>query len=284
MKTILEILNLSTEYLQQRNIKNSRRQAEELLGEALGIGRLGLYLEFDRPLNDEELARCRLWLQRRAKGEPLQYISGYVNFFNCRIKVNPDVLIPRQETEILVDKISKELACETLENKILWDICCGSGCIGIALKKRFPQLTVCLSDISQAALATTEENAQSNDVQVELVKGDFCKPFKEKEKRADFIVCNPPYISENEHQTLEIEVREYEPKLALVSGKTGLEFYKRLADDLPALLKPHGKAWFEIGDGQGAALHEIFQAPCWKKREVENDWAGHQRFFSLEIE
>lgn len=282
MRTILDILNLSTEYLKQKGIDNSRRQAEELLSQALGVDRMSLYLQFDRPLVDEEVNRCRLWLQRRGQGEPLQYISGKVDFFDCQIKVTSAVLIPRQETEILVDKIAKELAGQTLADKVLWDICCGSGCIGIALKKRFPELQVVLSDISSAALAIARENAKNNAVNVDFLEGDLLEPFKEK--FADFVVCNPPYVANAELTTLDVEVRDHEPKMALIAGETGLEFYHRLAKDLPRVLKPGGKVWLEIGTGQGAAVQKAFEGPCWKKRSVEKDWSDHERFFSLEIE
>lgn len=282
MRTILEILNLSTDYLTRKGIIQPRLQAEELISQALGLKRMDLYLQFDRPLIDEELSKCRDWLQRRGQGEPLQYIHGQVEFFNCVIKVTPAVLIPRQETEVLVDKVAKALAQETLAGKVLWDLCCGSGCMGIALKKRFPELIVCLSDISPDALAVAEENARNNGVEVELLKGDLLAVFNNK--TSDFIVCNPPYVSEKEFTTLDTEVREYEPRQALISGKTGLEFYERLARELPPHLNPGSKVWFEIGKGQGKALQKLFQDPFWKKSCVENDWSGHERFFSLEIE
>ena len=158
MHTVIEILKLSTEFLKQKGIENSRRQAEDLLGDALGVGRMGLYLEHDRPLTESELNKCREWLKRRGNGEPLQYIAGKVEFFGCSLIVTPEVLIPRQETEILIDKIVQKLSTIDLEGKILWDVCCGSGCIGIALKKKFPKLHVALSDISAEALAVAKKN------------------------------------------------------------------------------------------------------------------------------
>lgn len=282
MRTILEILNLSADYLKQKGIDNSRRQAEELLSQALDVERIGLYLQFDRPMTDEELSKCRIWLQRRALGEPLQYISGKVEFYGCQIKVSPAVLIPRQETELLVDKVAKELTLQKLEDKVLWDVCCGSGCIGIAIKKRFPELKVCLTDISPEALAVARENAKDNDVDVAFFEGDLLGPINDGS--ADYIVCNPPYVASGELSTLDIEVRKYEPKLALVGGDTGLDFYDRLALALPRVLKSGGRAWLEIGAKQGEGVQRAFQAPCWKKSCVENDWSGHERFFSLEIE
>lgn len=282
MRTILDILKLTTDYLQQKQIASPRRQAEELLGEALGLGRMGLYLEYSRPLTEEELDKCRTWLKRRGQGEPLQYIAGALDFFHCRIQVTPDVLIPRQETEILVDKIAQELAKEPLEGKVLWDICCGSGCIGIALKKRFPSLRVVLSDICEKALKVARENAVHNGVDVEYKQGDLLAPFHNQ--KAHFIVCNPPYISEKDYGILEREVRDYEPKRALVSGDSGLEYYEKLSQGLPRNLEPQGKVWLEIGDGQGEQIKSLFHTPCWRNCVYERDWSGRERFFSLEIE
>lgn len=282
MKSLLDVLKLSTQYLQQRGIQQPRRQAEEIISDALGIKRMELYLQFDRPLVESELELCRSRLARRAKGEPSQYIRGEVEFLNCSIKVTPDVLIPRQETEILTDKIIQELKKENIEGKTLWDVCCGSGYIGIAIKKHLPGLQVSLSDISEPALQLARENAARNHVEVKCFEGDLLAPFAGK--KTDYFVCNPPYISEQEFDTLDVEVRNYEPRIALISGQTGLEFYQRLSRELPPHLEPHGKAWFEIGKGQGNAIKEIFSTPPWKRSRVEQDWAGHDRFFFLEIE
>lgn len=282
MRTVLEVLNLSSEYLEKRGIAHSRRQAEELLSEALKMGRMALYMQHDRPVTEEELERCRTWLKRRGQGEPLQYISGSVQFFDCEFRITPDVLIPRQETEILVDNIVKDLKTRSLANKVLWDVCCGSGCMGIAIKKRLPDLEVVLSDIWQPAVDVAAQNAALNEVNVELLQGDLLAPFTGR--KADYIVCNPPYIAESEYAGLDIEVRDFEPKRALISGEKGLEFYERLAEDLPQFLNPGAKIWFEIGKGQGEGVKRAFQGGHWRAQKVECDWAGHERFFSLEIE
>lgn len=282
MKTLLEVTQLAAEFLQKKGINNPRRQAEEIIGDALDLKRLELYLQFDRPLSDAELDMCRSRLARRVRGEPAQYIRGTVDFLNCKIKVSPAVLIPRQETEILVDKIIKQLSQHNLEGKTLWDVCCGSGCIGIALKKQFPNLNVVLSDVSAEALAIARENAKLNEVEVSFFQGDLLETIKEK--RTHYFVCNPPYVSENEFAELDIEVRDFEPRLALIAGPTGLEFYQRLAAGLPSVLEPHGMAWLEIGRGQGAAVKQLFSHACWKLSNFEKDWGGHDRFFFLEIE
>ena len=282
MKTILEVLNLSTEYLHKKGIANARRQAEEVLSDALGIKRLQLYLDFERPLVDREMDACRQKIVRRSQGEPAQYIHGQVEFFGCNIKVDRHVLIPRSETELLVEKITLALQKQDLSNKVMWDICCGSGCIGIALKKRFPELSVTLSDISPQALALARENAKINEVEVEFLEGDLLKPFIGR--KAHYIVCNPPYIAEAEYPELDREVKDFEPKVALVSGKTGLEVYQRLAAELKEYLYPQAKIWMEIGFRQGNALIKEFSSPYWKQCLFEKDLAGHDRFFFLENE
>lgn len=282
MQSIAEILLLSSEYLQKKGIAHSRRQAEELLCDALALNRLDLYLNFERPLTPEELTKCRSYLDRRAKREPLAYIRGSIHFYHCDLIISPAVLIPRQETEILVDKVVKVLEGEKRAGQVLWDVCCGSGCIGIALKKRFPDLQVVLSDISDRALEIAEKNARLNGVEVELLKGDLLAPFKGR--KADYLVCNPPYIAEGEYQMLEKDVRDYEPELALLAGKKGTEFYERLAKELPEYIQAGAKVWFEIGYQQGELVKSLFKDQGWKQTHVENDWAGHPRFFFLERE
>lgn len=282
MKTLLDILSLSTDHLRKHGIENPRRQAEDLLCDLFELDRIQLYTNFERPLNSEEIEKCRHYLARRVKGEPLAYIHGKVEFYGCNIQVNRSVLIPRQETEILVDKIAHYLAKQNLTDKHLWDVCCGSGCIGIALKKRFPELTVTLSDISPEALAVAKINAETNGVVVSVVQGDLLEAFG-KEK-AHFVVCNPPYISEKEYQVLDKEVRDFEPRIALVGGEHGTEFYRLLAEKLPDYLYPHGAVWFEIGYQQGKSVENFFKGGFWKTKQVENDWAGHDRFFFLENE
>lgn len=282
MKSLLEILNLAVNYLEQKGVVNPRRQVQDLFCDALGLTRMQLYMDHDRPLTEKELDLLRSKLARRAKGEPNAYIHGKVNFYNCTFLITPDVLIPRQETEILVDKIAEEIEEQGSQNKSLWDVCTGSGCMGITLKKKFPDLKVTLSDQSEKALAVAEENCQLNEVEVEILKGDLLTPFAGR--KTDYFVCNPPYISEKEYALLDPEVRDFEPKHALVSGETGWEFYQRLSYELHHYLNPKGKAWFEIGADQGERVKSLFQDPSWIKREIEQDWAGHDRFFFLEIE
>lgn len=281
-RTILEIIDLSAKYLEERGIASHRREAEQLIADALGLKRLDLYLQFDRPLDSGEIARCREPLRRRGQREPLQYIRGSVDFYDCEIEVTREVLIPRPETEQLVDRIVKELESVELDGKVLWDICTGSGCIGIALKKRFPKLQVALADLSRGALAVARSNAEKNGASVEICCGDLLQPFKGR--RADYIVSNPPYAAEGEFAALEPEVRDYEPKMAIVAPEEGYECYRRFAEELPLYLKSPGKAWFEIAPWQGERLVELFSHPCYRQVGVEKDWSGRDRFFFLVIE
>jgi release factor glutamine methyltransferase len=278
--TVQEIIKRSTEYLQKQSITQPRLQAEEILADVIGLKRLDLYLNFDRPLQENELQICREHLQRRAKGEPLQYIRGQVEFLNCTIKVTPDVLIPRQETEILADKVIKSLS-NIEPGTTLLDLCCGSGCLAIAIKKRFPELRVVASDLSKEALAITKQNAQDNQVEIECVQGDL---FENIHESFDIILSNPPYIAEHEYDGLEREVRQFEPKQALISGPTGLEIYRSIEKAIKKYLKPKGQVWLEIGTDQGSKVLEIFDKGKWKAISLEKDWAGHDRFFFLENE
>ncbi len=267
MKTIREVLQEAEKQL-------TRREADWLVAEALGCKRFDLYMRMDQPLEAPELQRIKGWIERRVRHEPLAYLTGQVTFDGQMVMVNRHVLIPRPETELLVELMAKELEGKALDGKVLWDVCCGSGYIGIALKRRFPQLRVVGSDLSPEALEVARQNSRD----VEWVQGDLLEPFKGQ--KADFVVCNPPYVTEGEWAELEPTVRDYEPRMALVGGPTGLEFYERLARELPSYLNPGAKVWLELGMGQGDAVQALFGG----KGKLERDYAGIQRFFSLEIE
>jgi len=273
MKTALEILRLATSYLNEKGIERGRLLAEELLAQTLRCKRLDLYLGFDKPIEEKELTAFREKLKRCAKGEPLQYVLGEVMFYGARIQVDPRVLIPRSETELLVDLIAKKVS----SGKVL-DLCTGSGCIAIALKKKVPALEMIASDLSKEALQLASHNATINQVDISFLQGDLVEPFLGK--KADVVICNPPYIREGEFFSLEPSVRNFEPKIALIGGKRGIEFYERLAKDLPSILAPFAKIFFEIGAGQGEAVKQIFGG----KGTIEKDFAGHDRFFFLEIQ
>ncbi len=276
MHNIRELIKLSTDFLTKRGCTDPRRSAEELLAAILKKKRMELYFDYDAPIEEKEITQYREWIKRRGDKEPLAYILGEVEFLNLKLQVTPAVLIPRQETEILASLILKELSEGPKE---LWDLCTGSGCLGLAVKKGCPNIIVRLSDVSKEALAVAQANATQNNLDVDCLEGDLFAPFAGK--KADVIVCNPPYVTPEEYEELEDEVRAFEPRCALVGG---LDFYRRLAADLPTYLHPNGKVFLEIGTGQGEPLMEIFDQSHWKQRRYEKDWAGHDRFFFLEYQ
>ncbi|HSX13593.1 MAG TPA: peptide chain release factor N(5)-glutamine methyltransferase [Chlamydiales bacterium] len=276
MKSVAEILPLSTQYLQERNIPNARRLVEELLGHLFKCKRIQVYMQFDRPIVEAELVTLRDWLRRLAKHEPLEYIIGEVEFFGGVFHTDSRALIPRPETELLVEMIAKSMK----DQESLWDICTGTGCIGISLKRKFPNLFVSLSDLSMDALSLAKENALG--LHVEFCYGDLFAPFEGR--KADMIVCNPPYVTAKEFLTLDASVRDYEPTMALVGGESGLEFYERLAQEAPSYLNPKGQLILEIGASQGKKIFEIFSKPVWSRKELVQDLASKDRFFFLEIQ
>lgn len=282
MKTLGEVLTLTSDFLKEKQCLRFRRVAEELIAHVLQLKRLDLYMQFDRPIQETELEQMRRLLKRAARGEPIEYVIGEVDFYHCKIVVTKEVLIPRPETEILVDqacRLFKQMPCQGME---AWDLCTGSGCIGIAIKKNCPALKVCLSDVSAQALSIAAENAQRNQVDVELLQGDLLIPFKKR--KAHLIFCNPPYVSSKEFLTLDSSVKNFEPHAALIGGEDGLDFYRRLKEDLPTYLHSGAKVFFEIGAGQGKELVSMFSGKGWKNLRVEKDWAGRDRFFFLEFE
>lgn len=281
MKSVGEALAFIKNALQFASIQEAPRQAEDLLCDLFNYTRADLFSNLPKQLSDSQWEECKSRLALRLKGVPLQYIHGQVEFYGCQVKVNSSVLIPRQETEVLVDRVVRGLNKRELHGQVLWDVCCGSGCIGIALKKQFPELQVYLSDQSKEALNVAKENALLNQVEVFLLEGDLFLPFQGA--RAHYFICNPPYISEKEYIVLDKEVQGYEPKQALLAGESGLEFYQRLVKELPKHLYPNAFVWLEIGFQQGEALLELFKGEPWIRANVEKDWAGHDRFFSCQL-
>jgi release factor glutamine methyltransferase len=210
--------------------------------------------------------------------KPLAYIEGEVEFYHSRIKLNQNVLIPRQESEILVF-----YALERLKNRksgTLLDLCTGSGCLGIAFKKARSDMKVILSDISSEALKVARSNVILNGLDIEVLEGDFLSTIAQR--KIDYLVCNPPYVTEDEYEVLDPSVKDFEPKLALVAKDNGLYFYKKLAEELPSYLNSDGMVFLEIGKDQGPTVMGLFSGAFWKKRELIKDWAGHDRFVFLE--
>ena len=279
--TLMEILTTAQRYFEEKGIESPRRNAEALLGKVLGLARIDLYLQFDRPLTPPQVAAFREFIRRRAHHEPLQLILGAVEFCGVQLEVTPGLLIPRPETEELADLVAREI-CSTFDDAPLrmLDIGTGTGCLAIAVAARVPRLHVDAVDVDFEAVRCTNRNAAHNGV-AERVRGVLADVFAERfvsslEPPYDIVVSNPPYIAESEFAALTEEIRDHEPRQALVASENGLAFYRRIAALLPALLKPGGQLAVEIGATQGPAVEEILQTTL-TSVIVRNDLSGLPR-------
>jgi release factor glutamine methyltransferase len=252
---------------------DATRDAQLLLLHAIGIARTALFTDPDRLLTEEELAVYDAAIARRAAGEPVQYITGQQEFYGLMLKVSPAVLIPRPETELLVEAVLERLPADR-ETKIA-DVGTGSGAIAIALAYRLPKARVTAVDLSQAALAVSRDNAAVHGVtgRVRLLSSDLLAAVAGEV--FDAVVSNPPYVPEADRDSLDRQVREFEPPLALFAGDSGLDVYKRLIPQALAVLKPGGLLAMEIGFGQGEALAELLAE--WDGVEFLDDLRGIPR-------
>lgn len=252
--TTLKVLDWTKEFLASRGVENARREAEWLLCAATGLDRVGLYLNFEKPLDDGELAVYRAMVARRGRREPLQHILGTQEFCGLEFEVTPDVLVPRHDTETLVNAA---LARMTDARSVL-DIGTGSGCIAVALARRLPGAAVTAVDISGAALVVARRNAERNNVNVEFIQGSLLEAVAGR--HFDLIISNPPYIPSGDMETLQPEVRDFDPRGALDGGADGLDFYRALTRDAASCLSPGGWLLLEVGTGQAAAVARMFRA------------------------
>ena len=277
MLTVLESLNLSTDYLQKHGIVSPRINAELLLSSILNCKRLDLYLAFDKPLSDDEQEKYRNFLKRRGKFEPLQYITGSVEFYGIEIKVNPSVLIPRAETEILIDTVIEQVKKEDEIN--ILDIGCGSGNISIALAANIPNCKVFGTDISKVALKISMENAEANGVKnkIEFYQKDILTDDFSDLPKMDVIVSNPPYISEEKFAMLQNEIKFFEPNIAVTDFSDGYKFYRAISERAKQLLKPGGKIFFELSENQHIKVKETMEANGIKEIKINKDYLNIER-------
>ncbi len=280
--TVLEVIQRSTEFLARKGVDSPRLQIELLLAHVLQMPRLKLYLNFERPLSEEHVTILRELVRRRGEREPLQHLLGTVNFLGLELAVTRDVLIPRPETEQLVELAAKNLAAQNpgqVRTTRVLDFGTGSGCVAVAFAKQFPGAEIHASDLSEAALRVARENAArhgvTDRVQFHLGDGFAAVPAG---MRFDLLVSNPPYIPCGEIAALQPEVREHDPRLALDGGMDGLDFYRRFVAEAPAFLDPDARLIAEFGDGQETALAGLFAAPGWSMEAIEKDLSGRARF------
>jgi release factor glutamine methyltransferase len=279
--TVLEAIQKSTDFLAKKGVESPRLQSELLLGHILKIPRLKLYLDFSRALSDSETGNLRELVQRRGNREPLQHIVGSTSFCGLEMKVDRSVLVPRPETEALAERGWKYLnslarACTFL------DFGTGSGCIAIAICQRAKEARGWAIDSSPEALAIAAENASANAVKERLTLSE-ADGFKTLDPalRFDLIVSNPPYVPTAEIDTLQEEVRSFDPRAALDGGADGLDFYRLLGREAAGFLVAGGKMMVEFGDGQEAPLAPIFMNTGWHVESVERDLNDKPRIMVL---
>lgn len=259
MLTVLESLQLSTEYLEKKGIESARLNAELLLAEILNCSRVDLYLKFDQPLKENEIDKYRELIARRGKFEPLQYIIGKAEFFGLTFKVNSNVLIPRPETELMIEAIIERFKDE--EALRILDIGTGSGNIAVSLAKHLKKCSVVSIDTSNEIKYLAEENAFRNGVNDKIcfVKADL-NNYYANGVLFDLIVSNPPYVSMADYSETQQEIREFEPPAAVTDFGNGLTFYKLISSKLNNILKPGGSIYLEIGKGQANEVTRILEA------------------------
>jgi release factor glutamine methyltransferase len=271
--TVLEILQSTTAYFAQRGIESPRLNIEHLLADALGKRRLDLYLEFDRNVSEHELGILRAKVRRRAEREPLQHVLGHWDFFGRRFKTDARALIPRPETELLVEEALGRLPGK-VSGRLAIDVGTGSGVIGITLALERPDLQVIAIDRSAQALALASENAGLHQVtsRVRFAEGDLLSASV-PEPAADLIVANLPYIPTAHIAGLAAEVRR-DPVAALDGGSDGLQLIRRLIRDAPPYLKPGGFLILEIGAGQAVEVCNLLAAEKYRDIFTRKDYQG----------
>lgn len=279
--TLAEAINRAAEILSQRSITNARLDAEVLLSHISGKDRVWL-ITHNKDVLDSR--RSRLFedaIRRRSRREPLQYITGKQEFWGLDFFVTPDVLIPRPETELLVEAAVK-IAKDAGHAATIVDLCTGSGCIAVSVAKELGDARIFATDTSARALAIARKNAQKHGVsgRIRFLEGDLYGPLAELDLlgRVDVISANPPYIRSGDLPMLQAEVKDYEPEAALIAGPEGTEIQKIIIDKATAFLKKQGSLIMEMGMGQAEALTGMVAADtAYDKPEIRKDLAGIDR-------
>jgi len=276
--TVLEAIQKSADFLAKKGVESPRLQTELLLAHLLKMPRMNLYLNFERALTTAETDALRELIKRRGQREPLQHITGSVSFYGFEIAVNRHALVPRPETELLAEEGWQFLATRHPSLVTALDFGTGTGCIAIALAVKCPNAKIIALDVSPETLALAKENAARNSAteRIEFLLGDGLAALK-AEAKFDLIISNPPYIPSAEIETLQPEVRDFDPRAALDGGADGLNFYRMFAAQAKPFLKPDGKIMLEFGDGQSEAIRKIFETEKWIVEAVKEDYSQRAR-------
>lgn len=276
MMTVREILQYGKHALEDSRNEYAKYESRVLLEEVLGIKYMQMLVNPDASVSSEAENRYKEMLEKRRQHYPLQYILGYAHFMDYTFIVNEHVLIPRNDTEVLVETVDQLLNSKAFESRSvsLLDLCCGSGCIGISLKLYHDNVNLALCDISKDALEVASWNLKKYQLDAALLESDLFTNVKEQ---YSIIVCNPPYIERDVIPTLMPEVKDYEPMQALDGGVSGLDFYQAILADVHQYLNRDGYLFFEIGYNQGQAVSGLMKNAGFCDVCVKKDYAGLDR-------
>jgi len=277
--TIRHVIEWATDDLRRRGSASPRLDAELLLASAIGADRVTLFIDAERPLRGDELTAYKSLHRRRRLGEPVAYLRGYREFYSRTFVVDARVLVPRPETEILVDVSIRRSRHRSLSARVL-DLCTGCGCVAITLARARPTTQVMASDVSRGALAVARDNCERLGALVGLMHSDLFDAFAHGDSHFEVITANPPYISEAEHPQLPADVRDFEPKLALLAGEDGMAITRRIIAEAPAFLSRDGLLALETAAGGAGKVTQLMQQRGFRKIEVDCDYAGHERVVS----
>jgi len=305
--TIGHLIEWTRTFFAQKGVDQPRLEAEILLAHVLGLGRIDLYLKYEEVVSEEDRAAYRDLVRRRAGGEPTRYLVGTCEFMSLAFKVTPDVLIPRPETEMLAEEVIRQVRAaapplaeaaalpEGMDatdavltppdaeagRPAIIELCTGCGVLAVSLAVHLPQARVTATDVSAAALEVARTNAEAHGVadRVTLLSGDLYDALDAADARpADFLLANPPYVADAEWEALAPEIRNHEPREALVAGPDGTEILERLVKGARAYLKPGGLLLVEMGEGHGRQAREMAEAARGLVDvEILKDYAGHDR-------
>jgi release factor glutamine methyltransferase len=282
---ISEAIDAGTKLLREGGISEERRTAALLLAHVLQLDRAQLLTGSNQQIKPDQYEAYLELVGRRARGEPLQYITGHREFYGLDFTVSPAVLIPRPETEFLVERVITLARRSPASGPVIVDLGTGSGCIAIALAVNLPRARIIATDISSAALNLARSNALRHGVgeRIEFIEGDLFSPLAGRglEGSVDFLAFNPPYVPEGSPETVQREVRDWEPAVALYGGSLGLDFYQRAMDEGGTYLKPGGCLVCEIGYSQLEAVCRMIRPDAWELVEVTDDLQGIPRTLTI---
>ena len=285
--TVRRILEWTTGFFTRKSIDSPRLSAELLLAHVLGVPRIRLYTDYERVLKDEQLAAMRALVQRAAEEEPIAYLTGRAHFFNLEFEVNRDVLIPRPDTETLVENVLQLARNQAgFEAPRVLDLCTGSGCVAAAIAHHLKAAVVVATDVSEPAVALARRNVERLGLvsRVTVEQGDLFEPVSKLPDPLpfDLIVANPPYIPTAQVETLDRSVRDYEPIGALDGGIDGLVLHRRILKEAPARLVPGGRVFLEIAFDQGESATQVaLEYPQFEDVRLLKDYGGRDRVLTL---